>query len=177
MSDSLPVFRYHPDPLATGSIVKSDATCECCQKPRGYIYASLPYGRRDVEFVCPWCIADGSANRRLGASFVDDAPLLDAGVPVAVAEEVALRTPGYESWQQEEWMACCGDACEYHGDARLSDLQVLDRVAVSRISEDTRFSVEDLEYFIEHYTPKGSPAFYKFRCRHCGALKFNADCH
>ncbi|WP_175969004.1 CbrC family protein [Burkholderia sp. BCC0322] len=27
---SLPAFRYHPDPLATGSVICSDARCACC---------------------------------------------------------------------------------------------------------------------------------------------------
>ncbi|WP_409994824.1 CbrC family protein [Burkholderia stabilis] len=26
---SLPAFRYHPDPLATGSVIRSDARCVC----------------------------------------------------------------------------------------------------------------------------------------------------
>jgi uncharacterized protein len=26
----LPVLRYHPDPIASGSIAASDAQCDCC---------------------------------------------------------------------------------------------------------------------------------------------------
>ncbi|MCU9953286.1 CbrC family protein [Burkholderia pyrrocinia] len=33
---SLPAFRYHPDPLATGSVIRSDARCMCCGDARGY---------------------------------------------------------------------------------------------------------------------------------------------
>ncbi|WP_264169817.1 CbrC family protein [Burkholderia cepacia] len=36
---SLPAFRYHPDPLATGSVIRSDARCVCCGDARGYVYA------------------------------------------------------------------------------------------------------------------------------------------
>jgi len=34
----LPTFRYHPDPLASGSIAASDAACACCNQHRGFIY-------------------------------------------------------------------------------------------------------------------------------------------
>ena len=34
----LPVFRYHPDPIASGSIVASDAQRACCSARRGFIY-------------------------------------------------------------------------------------------------------------------------------------------
>jgi hypothetical protein len=39
MTEPLPSFRYHPDPVATGSIEPSDAVCRCCGRARGYIYA------------------------------------------------------------------------------------------------------------------------------------------
>lgn len=38
-------------------------------------------------------------------------------------EEVNLRTPGYISWQQEWWLSHCGDACEFHGDASIQDIE------------------------------------------------------
>jgi hypothetical protein len=36
---SLPTFRYHPDPIATGSIIASDETCLCCEQERGYKFS------------------------------------------------------------------------------------------------------------------------------------------
>jgi hypothetical protein len=33
----LPVFRYHRDPIASGSIEASGAQCLCCNKRRGFI--------------------------------------------------------------------------------------------------------------------------------------------
>lgn len=34
----LPSFKYHPAPLATGSIVNRQAKCDCCGEIRDYIY-------------------------------------------------------------------------------------------------------------------------------------------
>ena len=74
-SSTLPHFRYHPDPVETGSITASDAACTRCGERRGFIYAGPVYAVGDFrDALCPWCIADGSAHESLGATFVDSAP-------------------------------------------------------------------------------------------------------
>ncbi|MBX2999965.1 MAG: CbrC family protein [Caldilineaceae bacterium] len=40
MNISLPTFKYHPDPIATGSVIKSDTVCSCCSKPHGFFYVN-----------------------------------------------------------------------------------------------------------------------------------------
>src|SRR5580698_1256897 len=45
MSEKLPSFRYHPDPLATGAVKPSDVVCSCCQRNRGFIYTGPVYGK------------------------------------------------------------------------------------------------------------------------------------
>ncbi|WP_321791288.1 CbrC family protein [Burkholderia pyrrocinia] len=56
---SLPAFRYHPDPPATGSVIRSDARCVCCGDARGDVYAGPVYAVDEYEqCICPWCIAD-----------------------------------------------------------------------------------------------------------------------
>ena len=172
----LPSFTYHPDPIATEAVVPSTEVCECCGEARGYVYCTSPYGLNEIECLCPWCIADGSANKKLGASFVDDYPLASAGVSQSAIEEVSLRTPGFISWQQEEWLSCCNDACEFHGDAPVEELRGLDEDGLRQLSMDTGFLIEDLREIVAYYVPKGSPAFYKFVCRHCGKVKYAGDC-
>ena len=106
MADPLPTFRYHPDPLATGSVVASNATCRCCGQAPGLMYAGPVYANEDLDDeLCPWCIADGSAAARFGAEFVDSAGVGGYGdwdrVPPAVVVEVSQRTPSFSGWQQE----------------------------------------------------------------------------
>lgn len=109
---SLPMFRYHPDPVGNGVISKSSATCRCCQKARGWIYNGPVFAVGELEAsLCPWCIADGSAAQKLDASFADDQPLFDDGVASSVIEDVTRRTPGFNSWQQDRWLSHCGEAC------------------------------------------------------------------
>jgi uncharacterized protein len=124
MSEPLPYFRYHPDPIRTGAIVANDKVCMCYDRVRGFIYVDPVYSTNDLdESLCPWCIADGSEATKLDASFADSYPLQRAGIPKEVIEEVNLRTPGYVSWQQEHWLSHCNDACEFHGDAPVADVE------------------------------------------------------
>lgn len=54
----LPSFKYHLDPLSTGSITESESICECCEESRGYIYTGPVYAEVElVDAICPWCIA------------------------------------------------------------------------------------------------------------------------
>ncbi len=174
--ENLPEFRYHPDPVATGAIVASDGECECCGRRRGYTYASVVYCIDEVETVCPWCIADGSLAVKFDASLNDDHPLVSAGLPSSIVEEVTARTPGYVSWQQDSWMSCCGDACEFHGDAPQGELQALDDAGLQRLADDSGFPLDALRTILPGYQPSGSPAFYKFVCRHCQGIRYNGDC-
>jgi uncharacterized protein CbrC (UPF0167 family) len=171
----LPKFRYHPDPVATGSIREGAEACECCGKATGYVYTSSIYAEQEVQFVCPWCIADGSAARKFDAIFSDDYPLIDAGVPDDIVEEVTQRTPGYDSWQQGEWQAHCNDACEFHGDATKAELEALEGDALSGFLDGQMIKPEVWRDILANYQPGGSPAVYRFACRHCGKVVYTMD--
>lgn len=156
--------------------MRTEDECECCGSPRGYKYSAAVYCEDGVATVCPWCIADGSLAAKFGASLVDDHPLRSAGLSAETVEEVTTRTPGYVSWQQEVWMSCCEDACEFHGDAPRAELEALDGAGLQQLASDSGFSVEVLRGVIPSYRPGGTPAFYKFVCRHCRRTRLNGDC-
>ena len=119
----LPTFAYHLDPIASGSIKASDAKCLCCKKTRGYIYTGPVCCEDELrDALCPWCIADGSAHKKFDASFTDEAGFPD-GIAQSVIEEVAWRTPGFNSWQQGEWLACCNDAAAFVKPAGYKEIQ------------------------------------------------------
>jgi uncharacterized protein CbrC (UPF0167 family) len=173
----LPTFRYHPDPLATGAIEPRPITCACCGEPRGFVYVQPVYATTELdEKLCPWCIADGSAAAKLGASFSDPAPLQQAGVAQDVIDEVSLRTPGYSCWQQEEWLTHCNDACEFHGDASEDDVEDASDAVKADWMQRYGKTAKQWAAGTRDYEPAGDNAFYKFVCRHCGVVRLGWDC-
>lgn len=177
-----PTFNYHPDPIATESIIKSDITCVCCGKATGYIYVGPVYCEEDlIESLCPWCIADGSAHEKFEASFTDESGIGGYGewdpVPNEVIEEVAYRTPGFSGWQQELWWTHCGDAATFIGRAGKAELVSLGKAAISAIRDSTGLpDGPEWHGLFDALNKDGSPTAYVFRCRKCGALGGYQDC-
>lgn len=172
---TLPKFKYHPDPIATGSIVESDAKCCCCGKARGYIYVGPVYAIEEYdECICPWCIADGSAHEKLDACFTDE-EFIGGGiwedVSGEVVEEVAYRTPGFSGWQQEKWWTHCGDAGQFLGRAGCKELEALGPEAIAVVQGSTGLGDgPEWDRFFVALDRDGSPTAYIFRCIECGKL-------
>jgi uncharacterized protein CbrC (UPF0167 family) len=82
-----PTFKYHPNPVETGSIEASPEVCECCNIARGYIATGIIYAKDDIDNICPWCIFDGSASEKFNGTFVDDYPLENAGIDNFIISE------------------------------------------------------------------------------------------
>lgn len=180
---TFPNFEYHPDPVATGSVEKSDTRCICCGMKRGFIYVGPVYAEEDLdEKICPWCIADGTADKKYGATFTDEEAIGKYGdgqpVPKHVIEEVARRTPGFLGWQQAQWWSHCRDAGAYLGTAGHKELTTLGADAVLSIRESTGLPPgQAWEEFFRALDKDGSPTAYVFRCTKCGALGGYQDCH
>ena len=178
----LPTFKYHPDPVATGYVVKADTECACCGKARGYVYTGPVYAVEEyAECICPWCIGDGSAHEKLNASFTDDAGIGGGGmwdeVPEEVIDEVAHRTPGFSGWQQEQWWTHCGDAAQFIGRAGRKELEALGSQAIAAIQESTGLSDgPEWQEFFAALDKEDSPTAYLFRCRKCGQVGGYQDC-
>jgi uncharacterized protein CbrC (UPF0167 family) len=176
---ALPQFRYHPDPLDTGSITESDAECARCGEKRGFIYAGPVYADGDFEdALCPWCIADGSAARSLGATFVDSEAFAD-DTPDAVITEISERTPGFAAWQAEEWPSCCGDATAFLGPVGIAELRAnhreLEEFVLSQIIYGLGISGTAATRVLESLRRDAPPTAYLFTCLHCGESQVHVD--
>lgn len=165
----LPTFRYHPDPVTTGSIADlPGAVCPVCDRSTGWAYVTTPYAIGTHEDICPWCIADGSAARRFGARFIDvfwfddDPP-----APLDRLDELAMRTPGFVSWQQEVWQYCCDDACAFLGVASADTLSALSRGDRDEIGIDEAY-IDDLRGIEAAGREPCDAVPFDFRCLHCG---------
>ncbi|WP_346540088.1 CbrC family protein [Micromonospora sp. DPT] len=170
----MPRFRYHPDPVATGSAVPTVQACVLCGVARGWRYAGPIYGRQ-IDVLCLHCIASGQASRML-TSVADwpcmftDAVDVPADVPIAVVEEVTQRTPGFDSWQQPSWLYHCGDGTAFLGVAGYEELRAHPD-ALKMIRDDLHrlgWPTDQVDQMLQRMDPTGEPTAYLFRCLHCG---------
>jgi len=176
----LPRFTFHPDPIRSGSVATSDAECRCCGERRGYVYTGPVYSAEDDldDALCPWCIADGSANREFDATFVDSAALGN-DVPESTVAEITERTPGYNAWQAEQWPSCCNDATEFVGPVGIAeirkDYRPFETSVLNHIIYDMGISggaaLRKLESL---HRDTGATAFL-FQCPRCGGHKVYVD--
>ena len=180
-SEQLPSFKYHPDPLATGSVkADPDTPCLGCNRIRGYIYTGPVYTELNFildDHLCPWCIQDGNAARKFGATFTDTGEV--EGILNAVRTEVEARTPGFNAWQQDRWLACCGDAAVFLGVAGAEELKGDFPKAVPVVKRYLRqefgLSKEEAEGFLDELRKDDEPSAYLFRCLHCNEFLAYVD--
>ena len=180
MNIPLPNFRYHPDPLSTGSIISSEESCECCGEARGCVINAPIYCVEEVESLCPWCVADGSASKKFDGIFVDSDSFEKNEISESIVEEVTKRTPGFSGLQHERWLTHCLDACQYQGLASIEEIKQLSREEVLQAVDDGRFYsyCRDDNYWKELfdvYQGNRSVSFYKFSCLHCKKLLYYMD--
>ncbi|WP_162601561.1 CbrC family protein [Occallatibacter savannae] len=178
----LPTFKYHPDPISSGSIVASGVKCKACNQSRGFMYIGAVYSSHELDdALCPWCIFDGTAHRLFGAEFIDPKAVGDYGrwdaVPGSVMDEVCFRTPSFNGWQQERWFTHCGDAAEFIAPVGSAELQNFDSSLYKAIAEESGFSTDELAQYMKSLDRDSGPTAYAFCCRVCGTWGGYSDTH
>ena len=173
---NLPTFRFHPDPLETGAIVRQAGHCVCCNQDVESIYIGPTISIHDLEEkLCPWCIADGQANEKFDVEFSDRQPLEDAGVPPEIIEEIACRTPGFICWQQPAWEVHEGRPCAFVGDASSKALAEMTPEERHAFMESARLDRDAFDELMGIYRPNSNPGIYHFRCLETGFNRFRME--
>ena len=179
MADQLPTFRFHPDPLGTGSIQPAEVECVCCGETRGYVYVGPVYAEDEYEeCICPWCIASGRAHDELDAEFTDYDGVggYGADVPDASRDEVAFRTPGFAGWQQERWWVHCGEAAAFIGRAGAQEVLGHGNTTVEHLRRDLGWEPgERFDRYVRALDANGQPTAYLFRCLRCAEVGGYSD--
>jgi uncharacterized protein CbrC (UPF0167 family) len=176
---TLPRFRYHPDPIGSGSVIASEATCKCCDQARGFIYDGPVYTEEDdVDAICPWCIASGDAHEMFDASFVDSEAFPE-GTPDKAIDEIVERTPGFSAWQGERWPVCCDDATAFLMPAGIAEIRAryrsLEGEVLSHIIYELQVSGGAALRMLESLRADESPTAFLFQCLHCERQHFYLD--
>lgn len=98
MTNEIPHFKYHLDPLKTGSAEKREFICACCQQSSHYAYTGTQISIQDPEkALCFVCIKNGSAAQKFDLKFTWFRTDSDRVDPAEI-EELENRTPGYCGW-------------------------------------------------------------------------------
>ena len=171
----IPIFRFHSDPIKSGVIKKENTICPVCKKQRSYKYIGPFYSAEDVEGICPWCIADGTAAKKYDGEFQDGASI-EAKIDKNLLEELIFKTPGYVGWQQEQWLVHCNAPCvfiEYVGWKEIEHLEK--ELNEDIINQFTQYGLTK-EEFSKRLINGGSLQGYLFRCVKCGQLRLTTDC-
>jgi uncharacterized protein len=171
MADDLPIFRYHPNPVATGNVVwRDNFVCGVCRRPREYAYIGPYYDNSEDchaangDEICPWCIADGSAAREWRASFIIPGYLSKAAqakMPPEMLAELEFRTPSFLCMQQECWLDHHGEAAAFLG--KIGDVE-----EYIRLPPQAQIAIRECvgDYGIQ-MLKSGGPTAYLFRCLQC----------
>jgi uncharacterized protein len=171
MNEALPVFRYHPDPVASGSIERSSVLCASCGKPRTHIYVGPTYAEGDFSGqICPWCIADGTAATKFAVEFTDVGWGDSEQVSESIRDVLAHRTPGFHAWQQDHWLFHCGDACAFLGRVGRDEVAELPDALEMLMRENDAFgwSKRESTEYVDGLDADGETTAYLFRCLVCG---------
>jgi uncharacterized protein CbrC (UPF0167 family) len=114
------------------------------------------------------CIADGSAAAKINCFFNDVLVKMNP----SDLELVEKRTPGYTTWQGNHWLACCGRACTYLGEAEEKDLRGRWASAVDSMVGEMGYTKEQLwADILPGLRRAGSVCVYVFQCRECRKLR------
>ncbi|MCW7460446.1 CbrC family protein [Leptospira bandrabouensis] len=179
---NIPKFKYHPDPIKTGSIVPSDEICICCGQKSGYLYFGPVYTEADIEEqICPNCISNGLAHSKYKAEFTDIAAVGDYGhwddVSESIKEEISYRTPSFMGWQQERWWTHCNDAGIFLGRAGFEEIKEYGNQLIEELKNECDINDVDWEEYFKALSIDDSPTAYVFQCIHCKKLGGYSDSH
>lgn len=168
---SLPKFKYHPNLYNSNIVTFKNGICQCCGK-EVKAYIDSMYSEEDIDCICLHCVADGSAAKKFDGTFIQYAEQVNN--PVAI-EELEKRTPGYESWQGEHWLACCDDYCEFIGDVGTKELNNMGIAEEVFDEYEKKYNYGDIEWIMQNLTAFGPVAGYLFKCRKCGKYHLYVD--
>lgn len=171
LNTPLPMFKYMPNPMQanifeTGEIV----VCDCCEQEVDIYYKGGIYAIEEVECLCPSCIHSGRAAKKFDGEFQQDLLNPELVNNADYTNEVLQRTPGYSSWQGNNWLAHCTDYCAFINYVGWDEL-----VAMGITEELTHYDDYSHEELAASLRNNGSHQGYLFQCLECQQYVLYSD--
>ena len=164
-------FKYHPNIYDDDILVRKSGICQCCGRQVSE-YIEQAYTTEEVTCICLQCVSDGTAAEKLNAEFISHAEHVS---DPEKRDELFHRTPGYLGWQDEHWLACCDDYCQYLGRVGIGELKnlgIADEVLQEYAQRKDGYPIEEVK---EYMYKDGDMSGYLFRCLHCGRYHLWVD--
>ena len=166
----LPMFKYNRNAYANGSVINEIGACDCCGLKTTH-YVPNMYAQKNVKCICISCVITGKAAEELDGTFIQDAEVV---LPDKEKTDTLFKcTPGYLSWQGENWLVCCDDYCDFVGPVgaqELKEMGIFDEVTAEYAEKwNLRGNV------FEDLSKTGSPGGYLFQCLHCKKYHLDLD--
>ncbi len=169
--EELPEFRYHPNLYKGQDVTFQQGVCQCCGKTVD-AYVEKLYCDADIHCICMDCVKSGAAVEKFGGEFSRNVDELVTDTERT--DELLHRTPGYASWQGENWLTCCDDYCAYLGKVGSEELEALGIAEqVCREYESRADCVSD--NVRDLLSVEGPITGYLFQCLHCGGYHLWVD--
>lgn len=165
---TIPVFRYCPNPIESGILTYgAPQECECCGEVVNVYSESGLYCIEDISLLCPTCIHSGEAARKFDGDFHQDYEIVSND---EANDILAHRTPGYISWQGNNWVAHCDDHCAFVGFVGVKEI---DELGIwDSLKNASRYELDILKEYMRN---NGHLQGYLFQCLHCGTYVLYAD--
>ena len=177
----LPQFKYSPNAYKLNLFEKEEGICSVCNEERKLRYVSSFYSEEELDYICPWCIANGKAATDFDGEFNDycgiegvspDPEDGSSAIPKELLLEITNKTPSYTSWQQEVWLTHCNEPCAFIDYADTKTIAPL----MEELQDDIENNGYDPEFIKSHLSKDGSLVGYLFQCLNCGQHRLHVDC-
>jgi len=171
-----PKFRYHPDPVKNGAIVRAKTDCPACERTRHFVYRGQFDGTEEVSGICPWCIADGSAAMKYVGEYVTN--VLGDKVTDSLKNDTLYHcTPSYVAHDEAIWLTHCDDFCAFIAHTGTTDLR--SRGLLEQLAPDIAYYCDQFKLkpgtFLMRLNTDGPIYGYLFQCLQCRTYRLHCD--
>jgi|SRR5690606_5473067 len=176
----LPKFKYSPNAYSIDVFENDEDICSICNEERNIRYTGSFYSIDEPDYICPWCIADGSAAKMYDGEFNDYCGIEGVSpspkdpkpkISKELLLEITKKTPSYKSWQQERWMTHCNEPCAFIGYADTETIEPL----LEELKDDIENNRYGADFIKSNLSKDGSLVGYLFQCLHCNQHRLHVD--
>lgn len=176
----LPKFKYSPNAYSIDVFENDEDICSICNEERNIRYTGSFYSIDEPDYICPWCIADGSAAKMYDGEFNDYCGIEGVSpnpkdpkpkISKELLLEITKKTPSYKSWQQERWMTHCNEPCAFIGYADTETIEPL----WEELKDDIEKNRYGTDFIKSNLSKDGSLVGYLFQCLHCNQHRLHVD--